>query len=162
MLTARGPKVVEFNCRFGDPETQAILPLMASSLLDPMLAIARGERLPTTPLAWHPAHAVTTVVAAEGYPEKARAGDAIVLPPRVDGVHVFHAGTSVGADGTLRTAGGRVLAVTAVAPSLDEARRRSREGAAAVEFRGRQFRGDIAWREAARREAARREPAPAS
>lgn len=150
MLTREGPKVVEFNCRFGDPETQAILPLMAGSLLDPLAAIARGDRLTSVPLAWRPAHAVTTVVAAGGYPEKARGGDAIVLPPAAPGVHVFHAGTAVGADGVLRTAGGRVLAVTAVAPTLDEARHRSRDGAAAVEFAGRQFRGDIAWREAAR------------
>jgi phosphoribosylamine--glycine ligase len=154
MLTARGPRVVEFNCRFGDPETQAILPLMAGSLLDPLLAIARGDRLDTTPLAWHPAHAVTTVVAAAGYPEQARAGDAITLPPVQDDVHVFQAGTTLDGDGLLRTAGGRVLAVTALAATLDEARRRSREGAAAVAFAGRQFRGDIAWREAARTGAA--------
>ena len=161
MLTSRGPRVVEFNCRFGDPETQAILPLMASSLLEPMLAIARGERLATTPLDWYPSHAVTTVVAAAGYPEKARAGDAIVLPPPADGVHVFHAGTTVDAGGTLRTAGGRVLAVTAVAPTLDDARRRSREAAAAVRFEGRQLRQDIGWREAARQEAARGATVPA-
>ena len=155
MLTRDGPKVVEFNCRFGDPETQAILPLMAGSLLDPMLAIARGESLPASgdasaALAWRAAHAVTTVVAAGGYPDKVRVGDAITMPPAAEGVHCFHAGTVRGEDGVLRTAGGRVLAITAVAPTLAEAQRRSREHAAGVQFEGRQYRGDIAWREAAR------------
>ena len=151
MLTADGPKVVEFNCRFGDPETQALLPLMASSLLEPVLAIARGESIEAaSPIAWRPGASVATVVAAEGYPDTPRAGDAIVLPAAEPDVHVFHAGTRRAPDGSLVTAGGRVLAVTAVADTLAEAQRRSTGFAARVRFAGRQFRDDIGWRELAR------------
>ncbi len=151
MLTADGPKVVEFNCRFGDPETEALLPLLDCSLLDPMHAVASGAGLTgCARLRWSDAHAVTTVVAAAGYPERARAGDAIVLPPDADGVHVFHAGTTRGEDGVLRTAGGRVLAVTGVAPTLAQARERSRAWVEAIELPDRQYRRDIGWREAER------------
>ena len=152
MLTPEGPKVVEFNCRFGDPETQALLPLMASSLLAPMRAIARGESLAAMPpLAWQPGASVTTVVAAEGYPGAVRSGDAIELPEDAEGLTVFHAGTKVAPDGALVTAGGRVVAVTAVAPTIAEAQRCSAAAAAAVRFRGAQFRRDIGWRELGRR-----------
>ncbi|HVE79114.1 MAG TPA: phosphoribosylglycinamide synthetase C domain-containing protein, partial [Gemmatimonadaceae bacterium] len=156
MLTADGPKVVEFNCRFGDPETEALLPLLASRLLDPMLAVARGERLRgAAPLAWHPGCALTTVVAAPGYPEHPRTGAAIALPPaQPDDVHLFHAGTARDDDGRLVTAGGRVFAVTGVASTMREAQERSRSYAAAVEFEGRQFRSDIGWRELTRAGAA--------
>jgi phosphoribosylamine--glycine ligase len=154
MLTRDGPRVVEFNCRFGDPETQAILPLLASSLLEPVLAVARGESLAgAAPLAWRPAHAVTTVVAAAGYPDEPRRGDAIGLPPAHPDVHVFHAGTARGADGTLRSAGGRVLTVTAVAESLAAAQALSVEHARAVALDGCQLRADIGWRELARADA---------
>ncbi len=151
MLTEEGPQVVEFNCRFGDPETQAILPLLTSSLLEPMLAIARGARIRnTSPLQWRPDAAVTTVVAAAGYPDSPRTGDAIHLPETSDDVRVYHAGTTRAEDGTLLTSGGRVVAVTAVAPTFAEAQQRSREAAATVTFEGAQFRRDIGWREAAR------------
>ena len=152
MLTADGPKVVEFNCRFGDPETQAILPLLDSSLLDAMVAVATGDGLAgASPFAWSRSFAVTTVVAAAGYPESPRTGDAIALPRRSSRVIVFHAGTARNAAGDLVTAGGRVLAATAVAGSFDEAQRASAEYAAGVEFTGKQYRGDIGWRESARR-----------
>ena len=150
MLTADGPKVVEFNCRFGDPETQAILPLMRSSLLEPLAAVATGSGLATAALDWLPAAAVTTVVAAEGYPGTPRTGDSITLPPPRPGVTIFHAGTRAGPEGSLLTAGGRVLAVTAVADSIPAAREASVGTADAVEFRGKQFRRDIGWREAER------------
>ena len=151
MLTPDGPKVVEFNCRFGDPETQALLPLMASSLLAPMRAIARGESIAAMPpLAWRAGASVTTVVAAEGYPGAVRSGDAIHLPEDTEGLTVFHAGTKTAADGALVTAGGRVVAVTAVAPTIAEAQQRSAAGAAQVRFRGAQFRRDIGWRELGR------------
>lgn len=151
MLTADGPKVVEFNCRFGDPETQAILPMLASSLLAPMQAIAERRSLDgQPPLAWHAGAAVTTVVAAEGYPASTRSGDAITLPETPANVSIFHAGTKRGSAGELLTAGGRVLAVTATAPTLAEAQAASRESAAAVRFTGRQLRRDIGWRELAR------------
>ena len=150
MLTATGPRVVEFNCRFGDPETQAILPLLESSLLEPMLTVARGGRIGSFPsLQWKPAHAVTTVVAAQGYPEKPRTGDAIRLPDDADDVRVYHAGTSK-RDGALVTSGGRVVAVTGIGDTFEAARQKSRTVAARVEFEGAQFRGDIGWREAAR------------
>jgi phosphoribosylamine--glycine ligase len=95
--------------------------------------------------------AATTVVAAEGYPDKPRAGDAIALPPPERNVEIFHAGTAVDETrGTLITAGGRVLAVTAVAPGLIEAVERSRAYAEQVQFKGKQLRRDIGWRELTR------------
>lgn len=147
MLTMDGPKVVEFNCRFGDPETEAILPLMSSSLLDLLLAVARdgslaGVAAPT----WSNLSAVTTVVAAAGYPDAPRMGDAIHLPQPPEGVHVFHSGTSL-TGGKLVTNGGRVLAVTAVADTVAAAAERSRQYAGAVAIDGKQYRGDIGWRE---------------
>ncbi|MDQ8154429.1 MAG: phosphoribosylamine--glycine ligase [Gemmatimonadota bacterium] len=148
MLTPTGIKVVEFNCRFGDPETEAILPLLDSSLLAPMLTIARGESLASAaPLRWKPLAAVTTVVAAAGYPGAVRSGEPIDLPDEQLNVTIFHAGTKRAADGTLQTAGGRVLAVTAVAPTLAQAQQDSARAAGKVAFAGRQLRRDIGWRE---------------
>lgn len=150
MLTADGPRVVEFNCRFGDPETQAMLPLLTSSLLDPMLAISRGEPLPAGfSMQWSEGFAVTTVVAAPGYPESPRTGSRVTLPAPEEGVTVFHAGTRATPRG-LVTSGGRVLAVTAVAPTLDAARGASRRHAGRVQLDGKLLRSDIGWREAAR------------
>jgi phosphoribosylamine---glycine ligase len=152
MLTDEGPQVVEFNCRFGDPETQAILPMLDSSLLEPILAIARGARIGSMPaLRWRDGASVTTVVAASGYPDTPRSGDVISLPDDDATRRVYHAGTTRTSDGTLRTSGGRVVAVTGLGATFDEARRISCEGAAAVGFEGAQFRRDIGWREAARR-----------
>jgi phosphoribosylamine--glycine ligase len=155
MLTRDGPKVVEFNCRFGDPETQAVLPLLDEIPIAPaMHAIASGGALEAPFAVWATTRdaAVTTVLAAEGYPEKPRTGDAIELPNDLpEGVELFHAGTRHDADGRLLTAGGRVLAVTAVADTFDEAQARSRAVAEQVRFAGKQFRRDIGWREAARR-----------
>jgi phosphoribosylamine--glycine ligase len=148
MLTPDGPKVVEFNCRFGDPETEAILPLMESSLLDLVALIAHGDSIErAAPITWSPQHAATTVVAASGYPEAPVAGTIITLPPLPPGVHVFHAGTKVGAGNSLIAAGGRVLAVTAVAGTLREAAALSRRYAESVELEGKQLRTDIGWRE---------------
>ncbi len=151
MLTEEGPKVVEFNCRFGDPETQAILPLLTSSLLEPMMAVARNARIGSMPpLQWRRDAAVTTVVAASGYPDTPRADDVIELPSFSDDIRVYHAGTARAPDGTLVTNGGRVFAVTAVAPTFAEAQQRSRDAAGHIEFDGAQYRRDIGWREAAR------------
>ncbi|HEX2781524.1 MAG TPA: phosphoribosylamine--glycine ligase [Gemmatimonadaceae bacterium] len=148
MLTGDGPKVVEFNCRFGDPETEAILPLMEGSLLDLMLPIARGESLARAPApAWSPGHAVTTVVAAPGYPESPVTGATIELPSPRPGVHVFHAGTKRDAAGRLVSSGGRVLAITAVADSLTSAQEASARAAAEVRLEGKQLRRDIGWRD---------------
>ena len=152
MITDDGPKVVEFNCRFGDPETEAILPLMRSSLLDAFVAVASGAGLGGfAAFEWEPAFAVTTVVASRGYPDAAATGDVIALPDPSDNVIAFHAGTKRSAAGTLVTAGGRVIAATAVAPTFDDAQRASADFAAAIEFTGKQYRADIGWREAARR-----------
>jgi phosphoribosylamine--glycine ligase len=142
---------VEFNCRFGDPETEAILPLMRSSLLDLVLAVANGDSVGgSRALEWDAAHAVTTVVAAAGYPEAPVAGTTVELPPEPSGVHAFHAGTSLGAGNSITAAGGRVLAITGVAPTLAEAAQKSREYALSVGLEGKQVRGDIGWRELAR------------
>jgi phosphoribosylamine---glycine ligase len=149
MLTADGPKVIEFNARFGDPETQAVLPLLRSSLLDPMLAIARGDSIRGMTLDWHTGAAVTTVLAAEGYPGRVRSGDEITIPADVaaaDDVLVYHAGTTL-RDGRLLTSGGRVLAVTGTGADLAAAAERSRWAAGRIEFAGRQYRRDIGWRE---------------
>ena len=148
MLTPAGPKVVEFNCRFGDPETQAVLPLMRSSLLDLLLRIGHGESIAgADALLWSPRHAATTVVAAPGYPEAPVFGGRVVLPPAEANVHVFHAGTRIDEYGQLVAAGGRVLAITALGDSLAAARDLSRRVAAAVELEGKRMRTDIGWRE---------------
>jgi phosphoribosylamine--glycine ligase len=151
MLTPAGPKVVEFNCRFGDPETQAVLPILdaSPSLFDLMRAVSYGEQIPPDASMSATGAAVTTVVAAPGYPEAPVTGAPIVLPPPADDILVFHAGTTLDGN-TLRTAGGRVLAITGIAADVENAARRSREAAAQVQFEGRQFRSDIGWRELAR------------
>lgn len=162
MLTPTGPRVVEFNCRFGDPETQALLPLMSSSLLQPMLTVARGESLADTPeFQWHDASSATTVLAAAGYPGAVTKGSAITFPPPREAVYVFHAGTRIAAAGAgtgtapsgdpaVLTDGGRVLSVTAVAPTLAAATQTSRQYAERIQFEGKQMRHDIGWRELSR------------
>ena len=149
MITGDGPKVVEFNCRFGDPETQAVLPLLSSSLLDPMMAVAEGTGLAGHAPVFDEAAAVTTVLAAPGYPGSYPKGAPISIPPLPGAVQVFHAGTSMHG-GRLVASGGRVLAVTAVDPDFHRARSMSRAVAGAINFEGKQFRGDIGWREAER------------
>lgn len=154
MLTPGGMKVVEFNCRFGDPETQVVLPLMSSSLLELLATVAEGGSLAGRSARWAEGAAVTTVVASGGYPGSYDKGKTISLPGGLDGegVTVFHAGTSL-EDGRLVTSGGRVMAVTAVGATFEEAADRSREAAAAVRFEGAFHRSDIGWRERERRRA---------
>jgi phosphoribosylamine--glycine ligase len=151
MITPEGPRVVEFNARFGDPETQVVVPLLESSLLEPLLAIARGDAIAGWLPAWRAGAAVTTVVAAAGYPGAVAKGAVISLPAPTpgDSVLLFHAATTV-RDGVLHTSGGRVLAVTGLGANLAEAAERSRSAAAQVRFDGAQFRRDIAWRELVR------------
>ncbi len=150
MIDAAGtPNVIEFNCRLGDPETQAVLPLITSGLLEGLRAAATGESLPR--LSTRSGAAVTTVLAAAGYPEAPRRGDEIVIPDNLpEGTTVFHAGTQRDEKGVLRTNGGRVLAVTATAATFAAAQAASRQAAGAIQFEGKQFRTDIGWREARR------------
>jgi phosphoribosylamine---glycine ligase len=151
MLTDRGLKVVEFNCRFGDPETQVVLPLMDSSLLDLLATVAEGGSLAGRAAKVREGAAVTTVVAARGYPGSYAKGKPIEIPEGLesDELILFHAGTEL-RDGELRASGGRVLAVTALADTFAAAVDASRAGAAAVRFEGAFFRNDIGWREQAR------------
>jgi phosphoribosylamine--glycine ligase len=146
------PSVVEFNCRLGDPETQAVLPLVTGGLVDCFVAAADGATLPELRVSSDAS--VTTVLAAKGYPDAPEKGAAITVPPVRPSarppVLVFHAGTRRHADGTLRVNGGRVLTVTAVAPTFVEAQAASRAMAEQIAFEGKQFRRDIGWREAAR------------
>ncbi len=147
MLGPEGPRVVEFNCRMGDPETQAVLPLTASSLIEPMARVARGEGLGGwTPTAEAGA-ALVTVLASEGYPGASDNGRPIEIPEFDPAeVRVYHAGTR-SADGTLVTAGGRVLGVTGLGATLEEAAGRSRDAAAEIRFEGAHWRRDIGWHE---------------
>lgn len=150
MLTGAGPMVIEFNCRFGDPETQAILPSLDAPLLPLLLAASRlgGLKGYSTTVATRQ-YAVTTVVAAAFYPDRPRVGDAVVLPSLEQGQIVFQAGTAA-SDRGLVTAGGRVLAITGLGATVQEAKAKSLAGAERVRFEGKQFRRDIAWRELAR------------
>ncbi len=146
---AGAPFVVEFNCRFGDPETQVVLPMLEAGLTDALVKIAEGK--PAGPLPVKPGASVTTVLAARGYPDAPEKGAAISLPMELpEGVTVFHAGTSLDAEGVLRVSGGRVLNVTAVAPTFAAAQALSRAGAEAIGFEGKLWRRDIGWREAER------------
>jgi phosphoribosylamine---glycine ligase len=157
MLTEDGPKVVEFNCRFGDPETQVVLPLMESSLLELLATIAEGGSVAGRDVRWREGGAATTVLASLGYPEGYKKGKAITVPPALEGdpdLLLFHAGTARSSRG-LVTSGGRVMAVTGLGSSLGEAARKSLMGADAVDFEGKYFRTDIGWREFARDEGER-------
>lgn len=147
------PWVVEFNCRLGDPETQVVLPLVSGGLTDAFWRVARGEGV--APIARRQREAsVTTVLASRGYPDQPEKGAAIQIPAGLPaGVTVFHAGTARDAQGVLRVNGGRVLNVTAVAPTFAEAQRLSRDASEAIEFEGKVFRRDIGWREAERQAA---------
>ncbi|MGZ4568042.1 MAG: phosphoribosylamine--glycine ligase [Blastococcus sp.] len=140
-LTARGIRVVEFNARFGDPETQVVLPLLETPLAGLLHAAATGTLADVPPLSWRDGAAVTVVVAAPGYPEAPRTGDPVT---GADGDGVLHAGTAVAADGSVVSSGGRVLAVTATGADLAAARRAAYERVAAVRLAGAHWRTDIA------------------
>jgi phosphoribosylamine--glycine ligase len=152
MLTPDGPQVIEYNVRFGDPETQVVLPLLSSDAAELFLAVAEGRLADVPAPTFHDAAAVCVVLAAPGYPDSPRTGDPISgltdagqSSAEVAGVTVFHAGTNrLHPGGPFRTAGGRVMGVTAVAPTLAEARAAAYAGAAPIEWDGAQWRSDIA------------------
>lgn len=144
MLTREGPKVLEYNCRFGDPEHQTIMVRLQDDLLPLLHAVARGERLPSA-VRWRPEAAVCVVLASGGYPEDYQTGkpiSGIEEAERLGGVTVFHAGTAL-TDGRLVTAGGRVLGVTAVGADIPAAVARAYEAVATIRFEGMHFRRDI-------------------
>jgi len=153
IITEAGVRVLEFNCRFGDPETQAILPRLKTDLLELCLAGSRGE-LAGVELEWHPDACVSVVMASRGYPQSSSKGDVIEgldEAAALEDVTVYHAGTGFGertADGDrpVVTAGGRVLAVSALGDGFAAARERAYEGIGRISFPGMQFRPDIAER----------------
>ena len=144
-LTSKGVKVVEFNARFGDPETQVVLDRLATPLAGLLHASAVGDVAAVPALTWRPGAAVTVVIAAEGYPEAPAKGDAITLSPLPPGTpgYLLHAGTALDGAG-LVTAGGRVLNAVGSGPDLPSARAAAYAAAESVGFRGAWFRRDIA------------------
>ena len=145
MLTPEGPKIIEFNARFGDPETQVVLPRLESDLADIMLAVAEG-RPDDIDLRWSEQWAVCVVLASEGYPGSYEKGKVILgidEAEQIEGVTVFHAGTAKNFDDELVTAGGRVLNVVAKGDSFEEARERAYEACDLINFEGKMFRHDI-------------------
>lgn len=148
MLTPEGPKVLEFNARFGDPETQVVLPRLEGDLVNIMLAVAEG-RPEDIVLSWSGKWAVSVVLASEGYPGSYEKGKVILgleEAQDLDGVIVFHAGTALNPDGELITAGGRVLNVVALGDTFEEARNRAYEACELIKFEGVQYRSDIGRR----------------
>jgi len=148
ILTTDGPKVLEYNARFGDPETQVLLPLLETDLLEVLLATAEG-RLSEIDLKWRDGCAVSVVLASGGYPGNYATGKEIVgleAAAQVEGVTVFHAGTARASDGKFLTTGGRVLDVTAVAPTFAEARERAYRAVELISFEGMHYRSDIGLR----------------
>ena len=151
-LTGRGTRVVEFNARFGDPETQVVLPLLRTPLAGVLLRAATGQLADQEPLRWHDGAAVTIVLASAGYPATSRSGDVIrgvraaemLSAPTGGSVTVYHAGTSRDAADELVTAGGRVLAVTGRGRDLAGARKLAYAGVGEIAFDGAQHRTDIA------------------
>ena len=146
-MTTRGPQVVEFNARFGDPETQAVLALLDSPLGALLHAAATGRLAAHPPLRWREGAAVTVVVAAQGYPDAPATGDPVTVGELPAGVEVQHAGTRL-VDGAVVSAGGRVLSVTGVGASLEDARAAAYGGVDRVGLRGSHWRTDIGLRAA--------------
>ncbi|WP_085830806.1 phosphoribosylamine--glycine ligase [Collinsella vaginalis] len=148
MLTPAGPKVLEFNARFGDPETQVVLPRLENDLVEVMLAVAE-RRLSEVELSWRDDWAFTVVLTSAGYPGSYEKGKVITGVERADAlpdVTVYHAGTALTDSGDLVTAGGRVLAVTALGPTFEAARDRAYEACELIDFEGKTLRHDIGLR----------------
>ncbi|KRE40868.1 phosphoribosylamine--glycine ligase [Knoellia sp. Soil729] len=148
-MTSRGPRVIEFNVRFGDPETQVVLARLLTPLGGLLKSAATGRLDDYQNLRWSPEHAVTVVVASHNYPGTPRTGDSIAGLGDVEGVptaYVLHAGTALDGDGALVSAGGRVLSVVATGPDLVQARERAYAAVALVQLEGSHHRSDIALR----------------
>lgn len=148
MLTPEGPKVLEFNARFGDPETQVVLPRLESDLVEIMLAVAEG-RPEDVNLTWSDQWAVSVVLASEGYPGSYEKGKVILGVKDAESMNkviVFHAGTALNSDGELITNGGRVLNVVGLGSTFEKARSRAYEACEAINFEGKQLRSDIGKR----------------
>jgi phosphoribosylamine--glycine ligase len=148
MLTPQGPRVVEYNCRFGDPETQVVLPRMDFDLLPVLLACAEGRLAALPPLAWKPESCATVVLAAKGYPaspEKGAALTGLEAAAAVPGALIFHAGTSLAA-GIWTASGGRVLNVTGLGPGLDQALKSAYAALDKIQLPGGHYRRDIGHR----------------
>jgi len=144
MLTPEGPRVLEFNCRFGDPEAQVLLPRLKTDIVD-LLEATIDQRLDTVTAEWDSRAAVCIVMASGGYPSHYEVGKRIVgleQAGQMDGVTVFHAGTRQ-QENRILTSGGRVLGVTAIGETLSAAKRRAYDAVEKIEFDGRYFRRDI-------------------
>jgi phosphoribosylamine--glycine ligase len=155
MLTAEGPKLIEYNVRFGDPECEAIMPLIEGDFAELLNAVATGRLARIDPPELAPKHSMTVILAARGYPGTPVSGGLIreiEAAEQVEGVTVFHAGTAAGDNG-LVAKGGRVLAVTAVADSFANARARVYRAVDQIDFADGFHRRDIGWRELARENA---------
>jgi phosphoribosylamine--glycine ligase len=153
MITAQGPKIFEYNCRFGDPECQVLMMRLKSDLLPALIACADGG-LKHLDLRWSADTALTVVMAAKGYPDAYRKGSEIrglEAAGKVEGVQVFHAGKKPGPSGTVLANGGRVLNVTAMAPTVEQARERAYRAVDLVDWPDGFCRRDIAWRAVGRR-----------
>jgi phosphoribosylamine--glycine ligase len=144
-ITTDGPQVIEFNCRFGDPETQVVLALLRTPLAGLLNAVATGTLASHPPLEWHDDHAVTVVIAAEGYPGPIRSGDVIA---GAEAPGILHAGTRRRDDGAIVSSGGRVLSVVGTGPTLTEAREDAYRKVADVHLAGSHHRTDIGARAA--------------
>ena len=146
MLTPKGPKVIEYNCRFGDPETQVVLPLLKTDLLTVMQAV-ENETLADLNVEWSDGAAACVILASGGYPSHYEKGKVMTLPEHTPAnVTIYHAGDKLTEDGRLATSGGRVLGVTATAPTLKEALADAYAAAETVEFDGKYMRHDIGRR----------------
>lgn len=145
MITSQGARVLEFNCRFGDPETQAILPRLKSDLL-PLLEATIAGKIDKCTIEWDKRAAITVVLASGGYPDNYETGKPISGledAARLEDIHIFHGGTKR-VDGEIVTAGGRVLAVTALGSTIESARARAYEAVSRIHFEGCHYRRDIA------------------
>ena len=153
MLTADGPSLIEYNARFGDPECEAIMPRIEGDFAELLMAVATGAPFEAPELS--DKSSMTVVVAAHGYPATPRRGgaiDGVEAAEREHGVTVFHAGTARHASGALLASGGRVLAVTAIADTLANARARAYRGIDAIDYVDGFHRRDIGWRQLERAE----------